>query len=305
MKIDAHHHFWKYSAEEYGWIDDAMNSIRRDFLPADIDAEIKAAGIDGVVSVQARQSEKETKWLLEFSRKHDFIKGVVGWCPLCSRDVGKHLSDYSGFGKLKAVRHVLQGEPDDNFILRKDFNEGIRTLREFGLAYDILILEKHLPQTIKFVDMHPDQIFILDHIAKPRIKENLVEPWRKNIRWLAERKNVYCKVSGMVTEADYGAWTVEQLHPYFETVLDAFGPERLMFGSDWPVCTVACEYRRWVEIVEKAISNLSVDEQSLIMGGTAVKAYDLKRALPVNQARNPNIEIRNKYGNEFSNVSNI
>jgi len=232
MKIDSHHHFWKYNVKEYGWIDDDMKVIRRDFLPADLEEEIRGSGIDGVVSVQARQTIAETEWLLGFSESHDFIKGVVGWVPLLSTDVRKYLSTFSAFSKLKSVRHVVQGEPDDDFILRKDFNEGIKALKEFGLAYDILILEKHLTQTIKFVDMHPDQIFILDHIAKPRIKENILEPWRKNIMALAERQSVYCKISGMVTEADYRTWTEEQLRPYFDTVLDAFGAKRLMFGSD-------------------------------------------------------------------------
>ncbi len=275
MKIDSHHHFWKYSIEEFGWIDDDMKSIRKDFLPEDLEKEIRGAGIDGVVSVQARQTVAETEWLLGFSEKHDFIKGVVGWVPLSSPNVRQHLSHFSSFPKLKSLRHVVQGESDDDFILGNDFKRGIKALNEFGLAYDILILEKHLPQTIKFVDMHPEQVFILDHVAKPRIRENIIEPWRKNIRALAQRQNVYCKISGMVTEADYGKWTVEQLHPYFETVLDAFGPERLMFGSDWPVCTVACEYRRWVGIVRKFISKLSASEQEAIFGGNAVRAYKL------------------------------
>ncbi|MEI6423777.1 MAG: amidohydrolase family protein [Lentisphaerota bacterium] len=275
MNIDAHHHFWIYNVKEYGWIDDDMKVIRRDFLPADLEEEIRGADIDGVVSVQARQTISETEWLLGFSENNDFIKGVVGWVPLLSTDIRKYLSTFSVFPKFKAARHVVQGEPDDDFILRKDFNEGIKALKEFGLAYDILILEKHLTQTIKFVDMHPDQIFILDHIAKPRIKENILEPWRKNIMALAERQNVYCKISGMVTEADYRTWTEEQLHPYFDTVLDAFGAKRLMFGSDWPVCTVACEYRRWAGIVQEFISKLSVSEQEAIFGGNAVRAYNL------------------------------
>lgn len=275
MKIDSHHHFWNYSVEEYDWIDDEMKAIRRDFLPEDLEKEIRGAGIDGVVSVQARQTVEETEWLLAFSEEHDFIKGVVVWVPLVSPILRQCLSGFASFHKLKSVRHVVQGEPDDNFILRKDFNEGIRGLKEFNLSYDILILEKHLPQTIKFVDMHPDQIFILDHIAKPRIRENILEPWAKNIRSLAERQNVYCKVSGMVTEADYRKWTEDQLRPYFDTVLDSFGPKRLMFGSDWPVCTVACEYRRWVEIVRKSISKLSNSEQEAIFGGNAIRAYNL------------------------------
>ncbi len=274
--IDSHHHFWKYSTEEYGWIDDEMKVLRRDFLPKDLEKEIKGAGIGGVVSVQARQTLEETEWLLGLAEKHDFIKGVVGWAPLISPDIKKCIAGLiSSSSKLKSLRHVVQGEPDENFILRKDFNDGIRSLEEFGLAYDILIFERHLPQTIKFVDMHPEQIFILDHIAKPGIKDNLLEPWKKNIISLGKRENVFCKVSGMVTEAYYLNWTEKQLQPYFNTVLEAFGPERLMFGSDWPVCTVACEYRRWLGILRKLISKLSVSEQDFILGGNADRAYKL------------------------------
>jgi len=169
----------------------------------------------------------------------------------------------------------VQGEPDDNFILRSDFNNGIRALKKFSLAYDILIFARHLPQTIRFVDAHPDQVFILDHIAKPQIKTGLFEPWRKNIRELAQRPNVYCKASGLVTEADFQTWTEAQLRPYFEVVLEAFGPQRLMFGSDWPVCLVACGYARWHELVSRWVAKLSPAEQASILGGTAVEAYKL------------------------------
>ena len=275
MKIDAHHHFWWYTAAEYGWLDDAMAVIRRDFLPEHLQAEIAAAGMDGVISVQARQTEKETAWLLGLAENNEFIKGVVGWVPLVSPTVGRSLEKHCRHWKLRAVRHVVQGEPDDHFILGEEFNAGIRLLREFGLAYDILIVERQLPPTITFVDQHPQQVFVLDHIAKPRIKENLLEPWRKNIRELAKRQNVYCKISGLVTEADYRSWTEAQLRPYLDTVLEAFGPQRLMFGSDWPVCRVACHYQRWVELVGRFIAKLSADEQAYIMGVTASEAYHL------------------------------
>jgi L-fuconolactonase len=274
MKIDSHHHFWKYDAAEYGWIDDSMRAIRCDFLPEHLRSEIAAVGVDGVISVEARPSVVETEWLLDFAAQHDFIKGVVGWVELVSAQVGVQLERFAAHRKLKSVRHVVQGEPDD-FILRDDFNRGIRELKRFGLAYDILIFERHLPQTVRFVDMHPDQIFVLDHIAKPRIKENVLEPWRKNIRELARRKNVFCKVSGMATEADYQRWTETQLCSYFETVLEAFGPNRLMFGSDWPVCLVACGYTRWHQLVRDWISQLSKAEQDRILGGTAIEAYNI------------------------------
>lgn len=275
MKIDSHHHFWKYDSVEYGWIDDAMRVIRRDFLPEHLREEIASVGIDGVVSVQARQNLIETQWLLDLAAQNDFIKGVVGWVELVSPNVGKQLERFAASPKLKSVRHVVQGEPDDNFILGKDFNRGIRELKQFDLVYDILIFEKHLPQTIRFVDLHPDQLFVLDHIAKPRIKDNLLQPWRKEITELARRENVFCKISGMVTEADYNKWTEEQLRPYFETVVDAFEPKRLMFGSDWPVCLVACEYARWRQVVADWISKFSADEQARILGGTAMEAYKL------------------------------
>jgi L-fuconolactonase len=276
MTIDAHHHFWKYSPEEYGWIDDEMAVIRRDFLPADLRAAAREAGVDAVVSVQARQTVEETRWLRDLAGKNDFIAGVVGWVPLVLPDVGGQLKELAAREpKLKGVRHVLQGEADERYMLRDDFNAGIRPLKRLGLAYDVLIFERHLPQTIEFVDRHPGQVFVLDHVAKPRIRENILSPWRENIRELARRENVYCKISGMVTEADYRAWKPAQLRPYVDVVLDAFGPERLMAGSDWPVCLVACGYSRWWQIVREFIAALSPAEQSKVLGGTAARAYRL------------------------------
>ena len=275
MPIDSHHHFWRYKAEEYGWIDEAKARIRRDFGPEDLKKELDAAGIDGVVSVQARQTLEENDFLLGYAAKHEFIRGVVGWAPLVDADVSKHLDKLAKNKKLKAVRHVLHDEADDRYMLRDDFNRGIALLKDFNLVYDILIFEKHLPQTIQFVDRHPEQIFVLDHIAKPKIKANELSPWQSRIVELAHRPNVYCKVSGMATEADYNAWTPKHLKPYFDTVLSAFGPKRLMFGSDWPVCLVAIEYARWAEIVREWIRDLAAADQERIMGGTAAEAYGL------------------------------
>lgn len=278
MKIDSHHHFWKYTAKEYDWITPEMSVIRRDFLPPVLAAEMKHAGIDGVVSVQARQTVEETKFLLDFASKHDFIKGVVGWVPLADPKAAAHVEAMMSLGnpKLRGFRHVLQGEPDDNYMLRADFNEGVKALHYWGMVYDILIFEKHLPQTIEFVDRHPQQIFVVDHIAKPVIKQNSFKAWAANMKKLAERPNVFCKVSGMVTEADWKKWTEAQLKPYFETVLEAFTPRRLMFGSDWPVCLVACPYAKWVKVVENAYAKLSADEKARIFGQTAINAYELK-----------------------------
>ena len=274
-KIDSHHHFWRFDPIEYAWIADSMRTIQRDFLPRDLLPELVNAGVDGVVSVQARQSVAETQWLLDLAADHHFIRGVVGWVDLVAPTLDAELARFALNPKLKAVRHVIHDEVDENYILRDDFNRGIRRLKTHLLAYDILVRERHLLQTIDFVDLHPQQVFVLDHIAKPRIKEGELEPWRRNILELARRPNVYCKVSGMVTEADFTTWTEEQLRPYFDVVLDAFGPQRLMFGSDWPVCLVACDYGRWHKLVSGWVDSLTADEQARILGLTAIEAYGL------------------------------
>jgi len=275
MTIDSHHHFWHYTTADYGWIDDEMKIIRRDFLPADLKATLAAAKVDGAISVQARQSLEETDWLLSLADEHEFLRGVVGWVPLASADVESHLQRYASRKKLRGVRHVVQGEPDDRFILGDAFNRGISLLKKFGLRYDILILEKHLPPTIEFVDRHPQQVFIVDHIAKPRIRAVEIADWRRDITELAKRPNVYCKVSGMVTEADYREWTPATLQPYFDVVLNAFTPQRLMYGSDWPVCLVACGYQKWIDTVRGWTAPLSAAEQARIFGQTAIEAYGL------------------------------
>jgi L-fuconolactonase len=274
MQIDSHHHFWNYDPVEYDWIDDSMQVIRRSFLPGDLQAEIEAAGIDGVVSVQARQTLEETDWLLELAAQNTFIKGVVGWVPLAEDSINTTLDRYSDHPKPKAIRHVVQGQPA-GFLDVPEFNTGIRALTQRSLVYDLLIFENQLEEAIRFVDRHPNQRFVLDHIAKPKIKENELEPWAKNMHALAQRENVTCKLSGMVTEADLTAWTAEQLKPYFDTVLEAFGPQRLMFGSDWPVCLLASGYKQWRELVSNLIAPLSEGEQSAIMGQTAIQSYTL------------------------------
>jgi L-fuconolactonase len=277
MTIDAHHHFWRYDPREYAWISPEMSRIRRDFLPDHLHREITAAGIHGVISVQARQTVEETRWLLQMAAKHDWIKGVVGWAPLTATVLPRVLAELKEMPKLVGVRHVLQEESDD-FASRDDFNAGIAALKNFGLCYDVLIVERQLPQAISLVDRHPNQIFILDHVAKPKIRTGEIEPWRANIRRIAERENAYCKVSGMVTEADWQRWSPSQLKSYFDVVLEAFGPRRLMFGSDWPVCLLACEYSRWKLTVDELTSSLSSAERARIMGGSAVEAYALTSA---------------------------
>jgi L-fuconolactonase len=274
MKIDAHHHFWHYNTQDYGWISDEMSVLRRDFLPADLKTELESAGIDRVVSVQARQCVEETEWLLKLAEENDFIAGVVGWLPVASPDFPALLERFAANPKLRAIRHVVQDEPDDRFILGEAFNRGIDRLLSVHMVYDILIFERHLPYAIEFVRNHsPEQIFVLDHIAKPKIAAGEMQPWADNLRKLAAFPNVFCKLSGLVTEADIRNWTPAQLRPYVETVLDAFGTERVMFGSDWPVCTCATTYSAWRSLVGEFISRFSEHEQAQIMGGTALKAY--------------------------------
>ncbi len=275
--IDSHHHFWRYTEADYGWIPPAWEQIRRDFGPADLFHEISTAGVDGVISVQARQSLVETEWLLDLATRHDFIRGVVGWVPLKDDDIESHLDRYAQQPKLLGFRHVLQDEPDDAYMLSSDFNRGLRALTRRGFAYDLLIHERMLTNAIFLVDQHPNQTFILDHIAKPPIASGGIEPWAKNIQTLAQRPNVACKLSGMVTEADVQTWTPVQLQPYFDVVLASFGPKRLLFGSDWPVCLAGCSYLRWKQTVENWIMKLSESERSSIWSDNAAKLYRLAR----------------------------
>jgi L-fuconolactonase len=274
--IDAHHHLWKYSSTEYAWITPQMSPLQRDFLPPQLEELMHHFGIEGTVAVQARQTLEETSWLLSLADKHPLIRGVVGWVPLTEGHAVKgHLERVAGDRRLRGVRHVIHDEPDPRYILRDDFNAGVAALLEFGLCYDILIFERHLPAAIEFVDRHPKQVFILDHVAKPRIKEHILSPWDCNMRELAKRPNVYCKLSGMITEADLGEWTRRDLQPYIDVVFSAFGPRRIMYGSDWPVLLRAGDYARWFGAVGSAISKLSKAEQARIMGGTAIEAYAL------------------------------
>ncbi|MHB1023222.1 MAG: amidohydrolase family protein [Acidobacteriaceae bacterium] len=273
--IDAHHHFWHYTPEEYGWIDDSMSLLRRTFLPENLAPEIQANGVDGVISVQARQTLGETHWLLEMAEQHTWIRAVVGWAPIIADDLSEHLDRLTGHRKLRALRHVLQAEADEYYMLRPDFNAGLTQLTQRGLAYDILIFERQLPQTIQFVDQHPNQIFVLDHIAKPRIAAAELSPWREQIMALARRENVYCKLSGMVTEANWTTWSSATLQPYLDTICEAFTPQRLLFGSDWPVCLLASSYAQWIEFVRTAIGRFTPAEQARIFGGTATEAYGL------------------------------
>ena len=277
MKIDAHQHFWKYDPAEYPWIQPDW-PIRRDFLPEHLAPELRKVGFDASIAVQARQTWEETRWLLELADQNEIIAGVVGWGDLRAPNFEQLLEPYASNPKLVGIRHVVQDEPDDDFMLGKDFLRGIGHLKKYNLAYDILIYPKQLPAAIQLVNKFPDQVFVLDHIAKPIIRENLLEPWRTQIREFASAQNVYCKLSGMVTEAKWQDWTTEDFQPYLETVFDCFGPQRLMIGSDWPVAlNGAANYETAMRVVLDFVWRLSENEQHLITGQTALNAYFLKQ----------------------------
>jgi L-fuconolactonase len=270
-RVDAHLHFWRYSAQEYGWIDDRMRELRRDFLPAEAAVELRAAGVDGGVAVQARQTLEDSAWLLELARQSPFIWGVVGWVDLQSSDVEAQLARFPG---LVGVRHIAQGEPP-GFFARPELDRGMQQLTARDLSYDLLIRAPQLGEATAFVDRHPQQRFILDHLAKPRIASGELEPWSLELCELARRPNVWAKVSGLVTEASWASWTAADLRPYLDTAWRAFGPERLLFGSDYPVCRVAASYARVSATILDFLAQASADERAKVLGGNAVAVYRL------------------------------
>ena len=273
--IDAHHHLWRYTPAEYGWIDEEMAALRRDFLPKDLIEAMVSASIDGTIAVQARQTLEETRWLLDQADDCEAIRGVVGWAPIAGEEFPACMEEFDGRAKLKGLRHVIQGEEDEHYILREDFNSGIRTMAGSGLVYEILIYEQHLADTIYFVDEHPEQVFVLDHVAKPLIAGGVMQPWASRMTELGLRENVWCKVSGMVTEADWKSWTPETLKPYLDVAVEAFGPARLMAGSDWPVCLVASGYEQWWGVLRDYFAPFSEAERASVFGGTAIEVYGL------------------------------
>ena len=275
MTIDSHQHFWKYEPVKHSWIDDTMSVIREDFLPSDLKKVYAENGMDGCVAVQADQTLAETDFLLELAKENDFIKGVVGWADLRSEEVDTVLEKYYSEKKLKGWRHVVQDEKDHNFLIRPDFLRGISYLEKYDYAYDILIFPHQLGATLEFVKNYPHQKFVIDHIAKPYIKDGFYEGWAVLMKEIAKQENVYCKLSGMITEADYNSWQPRQITPYMDLVLHSFGTKRLMYGSDWPVCLVAGNYGQVKSLVIDFISNLSTDEQEAIMGLTAIALYNL------------------------------
>jgi L-fuconolactonase len=275
VRIDAHQHFWRYDPAEYGWIDDSMAALRRDFLPSDLEPELRHAGFDGCIAVQARQTLEETRWLLDLADGHAFIAGVVGWVDLQSREARAQLQEFAGRRKLVGIRHIVQGEPDDRFLLRPQFGRGIALLEEFGLAYDILIYVRHLPAAVEFARQFPRHRLVLDHLAKPEIRRGEIRAWERDLRALAACGNVMAKLSGLVTEADWKAWTPPQLRPYLDVAFDCFGPERLMIGSDWPVCLVAADYTRTMAAVKDYVRGRPVAEQDAVLGGNAARLWNL------------------------------
>ena len=276
MRIDAHQHFWNYSATEYPWIGPGLERLARDYLPQDLAPLMAAEGLDGSVAVQARQSVEESHWLLDLAAAHPLVKGVVGWVDLRSDRVGDDLHALAANPKFVGVRHVVQDEPDPRFVLGSDFGRGLRQLHQHGLTYDLLLYPNQLPAAIELVGLVPEQPFVVDHLAKPRIAAGEIESWEPQIRAIARHENVCCKVSGMVTEAARQGWKRDDFTPYLDVVLEAFGPERLMFGSDWPVCLLAGEYADVAAIPRDYFSRLSVTEQRMIWGDTAARFYGLK-----------------------------
>jgi len=275
MHIDAHQHFWTYNQREFGWIDEPMASIRRDFLPADLKPELEKNGFHGSVLVQVRQSLEETRWMLELAKENPFILGVIGWVDLRSSRLRTELESFARNPKLVGIRHIVQSEPDD-FLLRPDFLRGISLLEEFDLAYDILIYTQHLPIAAEFVERFPRQRFVLDHLAKPPIKSGAVDLWARGLRNIAAFPNVSAKVSGLVTEADWQSWKPEDIRPYLDVAFECFGPRRLMIGSDWPVCTVAASYAQVVNLVEDYVSSYAAEERDAVLGGNAAKFWRLQ-----------------------------
>jgi len=276
-RIDSHQHFWIFDPVRDSWINDEMRVIQRDFLPADLLPVLTENGMDGCVAVQADQSETQNHFLIELADENDFIKGIVGWVDLRAKNIEERLEYYSRFDVMKGFRHVLQGEADRALMLTPAFMNGISKLEDHGFTYDILIFPDQLLYVNKFARAFPDQKFVIDHLAKPYIKDKKIDDWAGDIHAVAANENLYCKVSGMVTEADWQQWKTEDFFPYLDVVFEAFGADRLMFGSDWPVCQVAAKYSTMKSIVAQYTSRLSADEQAKFWGGNAINFYNLKQ----------------------------
>lgn len=275
LKIDAHQHFWKFDPVRDSWITDEMSAIKRDFLPKDLHPVLQENSIDGCVAVQADQSETETNFLLSLADKNDFIKGVVGWIDLQADNIVERLKYYSQYKKLKGFRHVLQSERNRSLMLEQNFKRGIAALNKFNFTYDILIHQDQLQFIPEFVSEFPEQKFVIDHLAKPGIKNKKINKWKTGLSALGKYENVYCKLSGMVTEADLNRWKKEDFKPYLDSVVEVFGGKRIMFGSDWPVCLLAASYKQVVDVMNNYFSTFTYDEQADVFGRNAIEFYNL------------------------------
>ena len=272
MRLDSHQHFWHYSPTEHTWMTDQMQALKQDFLPYDLKPLLDVIQFDGSIAVQARQTLEETRWLLELAEQYPFIKGVVGWVDLRSDRLTEQLQRFAQHPKLVGVRHVVHDEPDDEFMLRPDFRRGIAQLLDFNLTYDLLLFPKHLKVAAQLVQEFPQQPFVLDHIAKPKIAEQLLSPWKEDLHQLATFPNVFCKLSGMVTETNWKQWRPVDFHPYLDVVFEAFDATRLMIGSDWPVCTVSAEYAPMMKIVMDYVPK---ESQNAILGDNCARFYQI------------------------------
>jgi L-fuconolactonase len=274
MRIDAHQHFWRYSPAEYPWIDDTMKDLRRDFLPADARREMERAGFDACVAVQVRQSLNETRWLLALADVHPFIVGVVGWVDLQAPDVDAQIQEVADHPKLVGLRHIVQAEPD-GFLRGSAFRRGIDSLERFGLPYDILVYARQLPEAVEFASAFPTVGFVLDHLGKPDIRNNGFEAWHRDVSRMSALPNVCAKLSGLVTEAHWHAWTPSELGRYVDAAFECFGADRLMIGSDWPVCTLAASYEATMDVARRALESRSPAERDAVLGGTAGRFWNL------------------------------
>ncbi|MFT2011282.1 amidohydrolase family protein [Pontibacter sp. 13R65] len=275
LRIDAHQHFWKFDPVRDSWINEDMAVIQRDFLPEDLKPVLQQNGFDGCVLVQSAQPEFENDFLLKQAAHHDFIKGVVGWVDFFADDLEQRLEEYTQHKKLKGFRYILQGAEDRALMLTPEFRKGIARLQKFGYTYDVLIFPDQLAYTKEFVAEFPDQPFVIDHLAKPYIKDQKLDGWKQDMQAVAQHEQVFCKISGMVTEADWKNWKKEDFRPYLDTVVEAFGPNRIMYGSDWPVCLVAGAYEEMLGIVQDYFASYSKEEQAAFFGGNATTFYQL------------------------------
>lgn len=275
IRIDAHQHFWYYNPKKHDWIDSTMSVIQKDFLPKDLEKVFKKNGVDGCISVQADQTEAETEFLLALAEEYDFIKGVVGWVDLRATNLEDRLEYFTQFPKLKGFRHVVQSEPDPKFMLQKSFQYGLGCLERYGFTYDILIFPTQLAAALETVKNFPRQKFVIDHIAKPYIKKGVIGEWETYMRALGEQPNVWCKISGMVTEADWKKWQYKDFLPYLNIIFEAFPNDRIMYGSDWPVCLLGGNYGKIKSILEKYTDNLSITKQKRLWGENALNFYNI------------------------------